>query len=171
MRLVYFLILGGAALFAQSTVIPFLLPYWLVSGMDLPLIVVVHVALTRGKVHGMMAGAALGYLQDAMSGGVIGINGLAKIVGGFSGGYLREKFFVSSIAHRAGSVAGAVLFSVLSKVVVLSLFAQPRPGLLSPLLLWTFMGNALLALASHSLLVRLEGRAGIRREEELSLGD
>ena len=170
MRYFYFLTLFGAALVLQSTIVPLMLPAWLSAGVDLPLLVVIHVALVRGKMHGMLTGIMLGYLQDALTGGILGINAVAKIIAGYAGGYLKEKFFVRNIAHQAASVTGAVFLSIFSKVAVLGLFDQPRPGLLSPDLLWAVTGNSLLALGSHIFLTRFETTSGME-QEELSLGD
>ena len=171
MRIFYFFVLFAAALLFQSTIVPFALPYWLITGVDLPLLVVIHVAITRGKLPAMFAGLLLGYLQDAMSGDILGINAVGKIVAGYTGGYLREKFFVRNVAHRAISVGGAVMFSLVSRIAVLALFAQPRPGLLSAHLIWAFIGNSLLTLGTHYALSRFETALGIKQEEELSLGD
>jgi len=171
MRFIYLPVLFGMALILQSAVIPIILPNSLASGFDLPLVITVHVALTRGKTRGMLAGLLLGYLQDAMSGGVLGFNGLSKIVGGFTGGYLKEKFFVRSMAHRTASVAGAVFLALLSKSALYSLFSQPGPSFLSTQFFWSFTGCTLLALVGHVFLERFETVFGIRAEEELSLGD
>lgn len=171
MRYLYYILLFGSPLVLQSTVISLTLPYWIIAGVDLPLLVVIHISLTRGKLPAMLAGLGLGYLQDAMTGGILGINAVAKITAGFTGGYLREKFFVHSVAHRASCVVGAVFVSILSKVTVLMLFGQPRPELLSPYLMWALMGNTLLILGLHYALSRIETVLGIRQEEELSLGD
>jgi rod shape-determining protein MreD len=171
MRYFYFPLLFGSALILQSTAVPVVLPDWFVDGFDLPLIIVLHIAMTRGKVPGMMTGLVIGYLQDAMSGGVLGFNGVSKIIAGYTGGYLKEKFFVRSLAHRITSVAGAVLMALLARVAVLALFAQPRPALFSAQIFWGFAGNTLLALLVHALLDRFEAFFGIRADEELSLGD
>lgn len=171
MKLLYFPLLFGAALVLQSTAVPFIVPNRLAYGFDLPLVVVIHVALTRGKTSGMVSGLLLGYLQDAMSGGVLGFNGVSKILGGFTGGYLKEKFFVRSMAHRLASVAGAVFLALLSKTAVLALFSQPHSPILSISFFWGLTGNTILALAVHAFLERLESLFGIRAEEELSLGD
>ena len=171
MRFLYFVFLIGSSLVIQSTLVPLVLPFWFVAGVDLPLLIVIHVALTRGILSGMLTGALVGYLQDAMTGGVLGINAVAKIVAGYSGGFLRGKFFVRDVGHRAASVAGAVFLSILSKVAVLALFAQARPPLFSLFMVWAFLGNSLLILAIHSLLLHFEAVSGIRQEEELSLGD
>jgi rod shape-determining protein MreD len=170
-RFFYFTILFGSALVLQSTIFPFVLPYWLSAGFDLPLLVVIHVAISRGKLPAMFAGLFLGYLQDAMAGGILGVNAISKIIAGYTGGYLKKVFFVRNVAHKATSIAGAVMLSLLSKVAVLALFAQPRPRLLSLYLIWALIGNSLLALGMHYALSRIEIASGIRQEEELSLGD
>jgi rod shape-determining protein MreD len=171
MRYFYFPFLFVAALILQSSAVPAVLPGWFVDGFDLPLIITVHVAMSRGKIPGMMTGLVIGYLQDAMSGGVLGFNGVSKIIAGYMGGYLKEKFFVRSMTHRTATVAGAVFIALLARVAVLALFAQPRPSLFSTQFFWGFAGNTLFALLVHALLDRFETVFGIRAEEELSLGD
>jgi rod shape-determining protein MreD len=171
MRYFYFPFLLGSALILQSAAVPAVLPGWFVDGFDLPLIITIHVAMSRGKIPGMMTGVVVGFLQDAMSGGVLGFNGVSKIIAGYMGGYLKEKFFIRSMAHRTASVAGAIFMALLAKVAVLSLFAQPRPSLISTQFFWSIGGNTLFALMIHALLDRFETAFGIRTEEELSLGD
>jgi len=171
MKFLYFPFLFSAALILQSAAVPVLLPYEFADGFDLPLLVTVHVALTRGKTPGMLTGALVGYLQDAMSGGILGFNGVSKVIAGFTGGYLKEKFFVRSMAHRTASVAGAVFLALAAKISVYSLFDQPHPSLFSTQFLWGLTGNTLLALLVHAMLERFETMFGIRAEEELSLGD
>lgn len=171
MKYLYFPLLFALALVLQSAVVPVVLPHWFVAGLDLPLIVTVHVAITRGKIPGMTGGLVLGYLQDAMSGGVLGFNGISKIVAGYTGGFLKEKFFVRSTAHRTAAVAGAALFALLAKAVVYALFGQPGPSPFSALFFWGVAGNTLFTLLAHALLDRFEAAFGIRPEEELSLGD
>lgn len=171
MRYFYIPLLFAATLILQSTIVPVILPDWFVDGFDLPLIITVHVAMSKGKIPGMTAGLVMGYLQDAMSGGVLGFNGISKIIAGYTGGYLKEKFFIRSLAHRTISVAGAVFMALLAKVFVFALFAQPGPSFFSTQFFWGFVGNTLLALLIHGLLDRFETFFGIREEEELSLGD
>ncbi|MDF1534890.1 MAG: rod shape-determining protein MreD [bacterium] len=171
MRFLYLPLLFALALLLQSAGIPMIFPQWVTQGVDLPLVIVVHIALTRGKSSGMVSGLILGYLQDALSGGVLGFNGMAMVVAGFTGGLLREKFFVRSTAHRSISIAGAVLAFLLVKISTLVLFAQPYPPLLSAEFLWALTGNTAAALFIHILLDRFETSFGIRPEEEIRLGD
>ena len=82
-------VVGGGV--AQATVAPALrigdvLP-------DLPLIMVVLLALRRGPEFGCVAGFTAGILQDAAAGGLIGVQALTKALVGFGigavGGELR----------------------------------------------------------------------------------
>ncbi len=170
MIFLYFAILLILSLVLQSTVIPFVFPQWLAAGIDLPLVMAAHIAVTWGKVAGMLSGMVLGYFQDALSGGILGVNGIGKIIGGFTGGFLREKFFVNSLAHRLGSLSGAIIAGVLSKLLILHLFSLPGPALASLMVVWAMAVNTLFALIINSFLERFETRIGVRAEEELSLG-
>ena len=168
MIFLYFSVLLILSLVLQSTVIPSVMPAWFASGIDIPLILAAHMAVTWGKVTGMFSGLVLGYLQDALSGGILGINGIGKIIGGFTGGVLREKFFVNSLG--LGSLFGAVTAGVLSKLLILHVFSLPAPPLVSMLVLWAVILNTFFALVINSFLERFEMRIGVRVEEELSLG-
>ena len=51
------------------------------------LLVVVYCGLTGGETHGMLAGAAAGWVQDVHFGGrVLGLSGLTKVLVGFGVG-------------------------------------------------------------------------------------
>ncbi len=67
---------------------------------DLVLVGVVFVALQWGPVAGMLAGTIGGLLQDVLSGGIVGVGGLAKTLVGLRRGRHRH-------AVRGGQAAGA----------------------------------------------------------------
>jgi len=51
---------------------------------DLPLVVTIYFALgRRSPIQGMMLGAGLGIIEDAMTHHAIGLNGIAKTIAGF----------------------------------------------------------------------------------------
>lgn len=79
------------------------------SLVNVVLIAVVYVALAFGPVTGMLAGSAGGILQDALSGGVVGIGGLAKALVGFFVGVLGAQFIVSQPLPRLVMFVGATL--------------------------------------------------------------
>lgn len=70
------------------------------TAVDLVLVVVVYVALSSGPVTGLWAGTVGGIAQDALSGGIIGIGGLAKTVVGFLSGVIGSQFIVVRPAPR-----------------------------------------------------------------------
>jgi rod shape-determining protein MreD len=68
--------------------------------IDLVLIVVVYVGIKSGPVTGLLAGTVAGLIQDALSGGILGIGGLAKTLVGFMSGVLGTQFIVSAPLPR-----------------------------------------------------------------------
>lgn len=68
--------------------------------LDLVLVAVVSIALLFGPVAGLLAGTVGGLAQDALSGGIIGIGGLAKTLVGFVAGTVGAQFIVSAALPR-----------------------------------------------------------------------
>ena len=56
--------------------------------IDIPLVVVVLAALSRGPIVGLWAGTLAGFLQDLMSGGLVGVSGFSKSLIGVTIGFL-----------------------------------------------------------------------------------
>jgi rod shape-determining protein MreD len=83
--------------------------------VDFVLVAVVYVALSFGPAAGLLGGTAAGLAQDALSGGILGIGGLAKTIVGFLVGIIGAQFIVSSTLPRfvmffAASVVHAACF-------------------------------------------------------------
>jgi rod shape-determining protein MreD len=70
------------------------------TAIDLVLIVVVYVGIKSGPVTGTVAGTVAGLIQDALSGGILGIYGLAKTLVGFLSGLLGTQFIVTAPLPR-----------------------------------------------------------------------
>lgn len=103
----------AAALAIQTTLVH------LVAGtgapVDLVLMVVIVVAVANGPRAGLWTGAVGGLLQDALSGGVVGMGGLAKTLVGYLAGQFAAQFMVTRLWHKAlvlvgGSLMHAALF-------------------------------------------------------------
>jgi rod shape-determining protein MreD len=86
------------------------------------LLVVVYCGLTGGEVHGMMAGAAAGWVQDVHFGGrILGLSGLSKLLVGFGVGVGSTRFHLGEPAARllvlmVATIVDAVLFGQLAQV-------------------------------------------------------
>ena len=92
---------------------------------DIPLIVVVMLALRRGPEFGCGAGFLAGLLQDAATGGLLGVQALTKSVIGFGVGALGGRLRVSQPLVQ---VPGLVVLSVVEGVArfaLLQLFHYP----------------------------------------------
>jgi len=116
-------VFGGGV--AHATVAPALR----IAGVtpDLPLIVVVLLALRRGPEFGALAGFAAGLLQDAAGGGLIGVQALTKALIGFAIGAVGSRL---SVDQPLVQVPGLVLLTIaegLARFALLQLFRFPAP--------------------------------------------
>lgn len=116
-------VFGGGV--AHATVAPALR----IAGVtpDLPLIVVVLLALRRGPEFGALAGFAAGLLQDAAGGGLIGVQALTKALIGFAIGAVGSRL---SVGQPLVQVPGLVLLTIaegLARFTLLKLFRFPAP--------------------------------------------
>lgn len=116
-------VFGGGV--AHATVAPALR----IAGVtpDLPLIVVVLLALRRGPEFGALAGFAAGLLQDAAGGGLIGVQALTKALIGFAIGAVGGRL---SVGQPLVQVPGLVLLTIaegLARFALLKLFRFPAP--------------------------------------------
>jgi rod shape-determining protein MreD len=94
---------------------------------DIPLIVVVLLALRRGPEFGCGAGFVAGLLQDAATGGLLGVQALTKAVVGFAVGALGGRLRVSQPLVQ---VPGLVVLSIVEGIArfgLLQLFHFPAP--------------------------------------------
>jgi rod shape-determining protein MreD len=94
---------------------------------DIPLIVVILLALRRGPEFGCAAGFVAGLLQDVASGGLIGVQALTKALVGFGLGTASGRLRVTQPLVQ---VPGLVLLTVAEGVVrftLLQLFRFPAP--------------------------------------------
>jgi rod shape-determining protein MreD len=123
--------------------------------LDPFLLVVVYCALVFGETHGMLAGAAAGWVQDAMFGGhVLGISALSKLLVGFAVGIAAGRFLIATTAARAMVVLLASVVDALLVQWLASVFSL-EARFLSPLALAT---RATLSALAGGLLFALVDR-------------
>jgi len=103
--------------------------------LDPFLLVVVYCALVRGEFHGMLAGAAAGWVQDVHFGGtVLGFSPLSKIVVGFSVGAASSRIMLAGPGPRTLTLLVAVIADSLIYTWLASVF-DVKVAVLSPLAL------------------------------------
>ncbi|HXE81598.1 MAG TPA: rod shape-determining protein MreD [Vicinamibacterales bacterium] len=132
------------ALLLQTTVAHFVVHG--TAAVDLVLVVVVYVALSFGPTAGILAGAAAGLAQDALSTGIIGIGGLAKTVVGYFTGLLGALFIVAKPAARfvvfyLATVLHALIFMGGYELLGLRDFGSPYGGVASQALVNALVGS------------------------------
>ena len=99
------------------------------------LLVVVYCGLTGGEVHGMLAGAAAGWVQDVHFGGrILGLSGLSKLLVGFGVGVGSTRFHLGEPAARllvlmVATIVDAVLFGQLAQVFDVQAYELSPVGL------------------------------------------
>lgn len=89
---------------------------------DFVLIMVVYFAIFRGSTQGGLMGAALGLMEDLMTGRFIGVNALCKGVLGYIAGVSRKNlyknnFFVPIVAVLAATVLNTMLYYLFSVLI------------------------------------------------------
>jgi rod shape-determining protein MreD len=113
--------------------------------VDLVLVAVVYVALTSGPVAGLLAGTFGGLVQDALSGGVMGIGGLAKTIVGFLAGVIGTQFIVTNALPRfvvflAATALHALVFMGLYVLLDIRHFGTPYAAVTGQAVANAFVG-------------------------------
>lgn len=128
--------------------------YWRFSLLDLPLIVTIFFAVSRrSPAAGTLTGAAIGLLQDALTGRPIGVNGMAKSVIGYIASSIGISVDVDSLTTR---IVMNFAFSLLNSGI-LFLIDQRLLGLSNIHLQWIqellrALGNTVIAIPVFLLL-------------------
>ena len=130
MRVTSLSIAVGVAVAAQTTYALFV--NGASANVDFPLIVVVFAALSGGPVVGLWTGVAAGLVQDLLSGGIIGVSGLAKSLVGFAVGVVGLQFMLAGLWHRVLVLVVATIVHALCFIGVYVLI--PAVG---PMVMWT----------------------------------
>jgi rod shape-determining protein MreD len=100
------------------------------------LLVVVYCGLFGGETHGMLAGAAAGWVQDVHFGGrVLGLSGLSKLLVGFGVGVGSTRFHLGEPAARllvlmVATIVDALLFGQLAQVFDVPVYGLSPLGML-----------------------------------------
>jgi rod shape-determining protein MreD len=94
---------------------------------DIPLVVVVMLALRRGSEFGCMAGLVSGLLQDVTTGGLIGVQALTKALTGFAIGAWAPRLSVTSPLVQVPGLVLLTLAEGLARFGLLKMFRFPAP--------------------------------------------
>jgi rod shape-determining protein MreD len=161
-----FVVLATAVAVALQTTLDRWVP---VGTVDLVLVVVVYNALASGPVTGLLAGSFAGLVQDAMSGGIIGMAGLTKTIVGFLAGIIGTQFIVAHSISRfvvffLATVVNAAVFMGLYQLLGLRNFGTPVAAVAA-----RGLGNALVGVLAFKIIEGLPGAVERRRNARMGL--
>jgi rod shape-determining protein MreD len=150
----------GLALALQTTLTGVFIPG---TVLDLVLVAVIYVALTNGPVAGMLTGSLAGIAQDALSGGIVGVGGLAKSTVGFLTGAVAQQFIMTSPVPRflvfvAATALHAAIFMGVYAGLGLRSFASPWSAIASQA-----AGNAVAGMVAFTIVESVPGMVERRR--------
>lgn len=120
--------------------------------LDPFLLVFVYCALTGGETHGMLAGAAAGWVQEVHFGGPVkGLSGLTRVLVGFGVGLAGGRFLLARPGPRllvlfAATLADAVILERLAAAFEVRAQGLSLRGLLSRAAVNAVVGVALFAI-------------------------
>jgi rod shape-determining protein MreD len=107
---------------------------------DLPLLVVIFFAVARrSQVSGLLTGAAIGLLQDALTHHPLGVYGIAKTAVGYGASSLGVKLDVENVGAR---LLVTLFFYVLHEIIYFTV-ARGLVGLTLEWSWWHELGSAL----------------------------
>jgi rod shape-determining protein MreD len=118
------------------------------SRPDLPLVLIVAVALLKGPFHGELVGFVSGFLIDLLSGGPMGIQAFSGAVIGYCAGFVRGRLYPENLITQAASVFVATLVGKAITSVHLSLLFTD-----TQFLRISFLGSVLVALINSIFVV------------------
>ena len=150
------------ALVAQTTLARFLVRGSL--AVDLVLVAVIYIALTSGPGAGLWSGTVAGLIQDALSGGIIGVGGLAKTIVGFLTGIIGTQFIVAQpfprfVVFLAATLLHATIFVGLYAILEVRQFGNPY-GVAA---IGQAVGNAVVGVVAFQVVGVLPGAVERRR--------
>ncbi|VAX25333.1 Lead, cadmium, zinc and mercury transporting ATPase; Copper-translocating P-type ATPase [hydrothermal vent metagenome] len=111
MKIIFYVCLALLCFIVQTTSFHFL--SWLKVYPDVVLALSIHGGLRWGKIGGLQFGGAVGFVQDLLSFGVLGINMLSKSLIGFTVGALREKYISDSTLARIVIIVSATILDLM----------------------------------------------------------
>jgi rod shape-determining protein MreD len=117
------------------------------SSLDLPLIVVLYLTVTRESLFWtVFSGSAVGFVQDSLSPGPLGMNGFTKISIGCLAYMANSIFAIDRIATRLALIFISSLLAVLLFASLRILFLNRSEVIVGERILWSGLVNACVGL-------------------------
>lgn len=123
--------------------------------VDLYLIVVVYISITKPQGHALLMGAATGLLQDLFTQRLFGVNGFCKCLLAFLVSGLGSRFMLNQPVPQFGAL---VIGTLAEFGIAAALLATLGQRLADPLLLQRALANGVAGMLLFMVFNRLAGR-------------
>lgn len=125
---------------------------------DLVLIMTISYGLLRGTQHGLNFGIGAGFFVDLLSGNIIGVRALSKMIVGYASGFMEKNIFKDSLLVPAIAVFVGTIVCELFSVIMLKAFKANHDIWYNLLVSISLMAliNALLAPPIYRYMLKLE---------------
>jgi rod shape-determining protein MreD len=134
---------------------------------DLPILLVVFIAIRRGQIHGMVSGFAYGLLIDIFSSSFLGLNSLSYLIAGFIAGYFYEENRSKEIYQSYLFIFIMFLCIFISNMIYFAIFVQGMTELSYGFLVLKYcVGSTVYSLVFGVIFMFIlsRGRINLRRE-------
>ena len=120
--------------------------------IDFPLIIVVYAALQRNSIKAIFFGTFAGIAVDALSGGLLGANGLSKTLIAYMVSELARRVYMDNLLLRIPVIAGACLLDDLVYYGTHRLLGQEPTGQVLVIISYTLIGTTIAGTMIYLLL-------------------
>lgn len=123
--------------------------------VDLYLIVVVYISITRPQGHALLMGAATGLLQDLFTQPLFGVSGFSKCLLAFLVSGLGSKFMLNQPVPQFGAL---VIGTIVEFGIAAALLATLGQRLADPIVLQRALANGVAGMVLFVVINRMAGR-------------
>lgn len=111
--------------------------------IDFPLIIIVYAALQRNAIRALFFGTIAGIAVDALSGGLLGANGLSKTLIAYVVSEIARRVYLDNLLLRIPVIAGACLLDDLTYYGMHRLLGQESTVQVIPTIAYTLIGTTI----------------------------
>ena len=134
---------------------------------DLPILLIVFIAVKRGQIHGMISGFGYGLMIDIFSSSFLGLNSLSYLLAGFIAGYFYEENRSKEIYQSYLFIFIMFLCIFISNMIFFAIFVQGMTELSYGLLVLKYcVGSTFYTLIFGVIFMFIlsKGKINLRRE-------
>lgn len=156
-------IIGLVAALVLHALLDRFAPRWLAI-VDPYLVLVVYTATAGNLLASIIAGVATGFVQDALSGSILGVHAFALTATGYLVAWVNSRLVIKGTIAFGACVVAATLANETIIALLLVLLVKQDFGLLFHGIVWKTVGTALLGMGVWNTL------GGIKHDEPDRVG-